>query len=90
MSLSKTSRLTAARITGMLRRLPTGSTLIIHKSGKVQAAVPNPRRRSKNVAAGFYDDEGIFHPIRASYDYKGSRAGESKRKGKKRKAKRKR
>lgn len=36
----------------------------------------NPRR---NVAAGFYDDVGVFHPIRASYDYSPARAGEKSR-----------
>jgi len=45
----------------------------------------NPRRR--NVSAGFVDEEGIFHPIRASYDYNRRRAGDppKKRKAVKRK-----
>jgi hypothetical protein len=34
------------------------------------------RGRRRNVTAGFYDEEGMFHPIRASYDYSRSRAGE--------------
>lgn len=38
------------------------------------------RPRGRNVAAGFYDEEGIFHPIRASHDYSQRRAGETKRK----------
>jgi hypothetical protein len=38
----------------------------------------NPRRR-RNVAAGFYDEDGYFHPIRASYDYSRSRAGEGRK-----------
>jgi hypothetical protein len=42
--------------------------------------VRNPKR---NVAAGFYDEEHIFHPIRASYDYDPGRAGESRRPRKK-------
>lgn len=37
----------------------------------------NPRRR--NIAAGFYDEDGYFHPIRASYDYSRKRAGEQKK-----------
>ena len=48
----------------------------------------NRGRRRRNVAAGFYDEEGIFHPIRASYDYSRKRAGEKaapKRKPAKRK-----
>lgn len=34
--------------------------------------------RVKNIAAGFYDSKGVFHPIRASADYDYDRAGESK------------
>ena len=36
-------------------------------------------RRRRNVAAGFVDEEGVFHPIRASYDYSAKRAGEAKK-----------
>jgi hypothetical protein len=39
----------------------------------------------KNVAAGYVDEEGEFHPIRASYDYSGSRAGDAPKKSKKKK-----
>jgi hypothetical protein len=47
----------------------------------------------RNVAAGFYDEEGIFHPMRASHDYDPSRVGErgrakSRAKGKRKKARR--
>lgn len=50
------------------------------------------RGRRRNVAAGFYDEDGYFHPIRASYDYSRSRAGEPplKRKSKKKKRRAKR
>ena len=57
-------------------------------SGKVQVMVPpsslktNPLKRKRNVAAGFYDEDGQFHPIRASYDYSGSRAGDKPKKAK--------
>ena len=30
----------------------------------------------RNVAAGFVDSQGIFHPLRASYDYDPIRVGE--------------
>ena len=43
---------------------------------KVQISPRNLKRNPRNVAAGFYDEEGIFHPIRASHDYKPRRAGE--------------
>ena len=39
--------------------------------------------RMKNVAAGFMDEDGIFHPIRASFDYSPSRAGEGRSRPKK-------
>ena len=45
--------------------------------------VRNPRR---NIAAGFHDEEGQFHPIRASFDYDPGRAGESRRPRKKKAA----
>lgn len=34
----------------------------------------------KNIAAGFHDEEGIFHPIRASFDYDPARGGDRARK----------
>jgi hypothetical protein len=44
-----------------------------------------PRRRMRrNIAAGFYDEDGYFHPIRASYDYKPERAGEGRKRRKSR------
>jgi hypothetical protein len=40
---------------------------------------PNPRTPRRNVAAGFYDEDAVFHPIRASFDYSPARAGERAR-----------
>lgn len=58
----------------------------VTKSGVIQAKLPaSAVRRKRNIAAGFRDEEGIFHPIRASYDYSGSRAGDPPPKRKKRK-----
>ena len=55
----------------------------INRDGSVTLAIPdsvmrraNPRR-SRNVAQGFFDQSGIFHPIRASADYDESRGGDS-------------
>ena len=31
----------------------------------------------RNIAQGFVDSSGVFHPIRASVDYNARRAGES-------------
>lgn len=45
------------------------------KKQAVQNAKRVLRRHFKNVIAGFKDSSG-FHPIRASADYKPSRAGE--------------
>lgn len=33
-------------------------------------------KRARNVAQGFYDASGVFHPIRSSADYDGGTAGE--------------
>jgi hypothetical protein len=52
---------------------PVGNATFFGKSYKRAAAAG--RRFLRNVAAGFWDDTG-FHPIRASYDYSGKRAGE--------------
>jgi hypothetical protein len=66
----------------------------INPNGSVSLMVPksslkkNPKRR--NIAAGFYDEDGYFHPIRASYDYSPSRAGDKPAKRAKAKAKKKR
>jgi hypothetical protein len=76
------------------------SAIRISKSGKVDIKVPastakklmNPKGKRRNVAAGFYDEDGYFHPIRASFDYSGSRAGDKPKKkaAKKKRAKAKR
>src|SRR5579871_6462593 len=48
----------------------------------VKLVNPGSRKR-RNVAAGYHDEDGYFHPIRASYDYDPKRAGEKgKRRGK--------
>lgn len=38
------------------------------------------RRPRKNVAQGFFDGNGVFHPIRSSSDYDGEKAGETGKK----------
>ena len=52
------------------------------KTGALKLAI-DPRKlkrpRKENFAAGFYDEYGGFHPIRASFDYVASRVGEKKR-----------
>lgn len=40
------------------------------------------RVKRRNIAAGFYDEDGYFHPIRASYDYSPSRAVEGRKRAK--------
>jgi len=56
-------------------------------SGSKKNAIAKARKffrtRMRNVAAGFYDEDGVFHPIRASYDYSARRAGEGSRKSRK-------
>ena len=52
------------------------------KSKRGYIMVPATRKnggilpRRGNVAAGFVDEDGQFHPIRASFDYNAKRAGE--------------
>lgn len=72
----------------------TGWTVPIHLGENVTVRVRGKSRKSamsransfrrthlKNIMAGFYDEDGIFHPIRASKDYSPSRAGEGRRGG---------
>lgn len=40
------------------------------------------RSGRRNITAGFYDEEGIFHPIRASADYDPGRGGDRPKKRK--------
>jgi len=61
------------------RALAAQYTGIARAKKAVRSAV-NPRR--KNIAAGYYDEDGYFHPIRASFDYSPSRAGEGRKKRK--------
>jgi len=75
-SLNKWINASAVRV-----RRSGGQLLVDLKVRGIKALGGKPRRR--NVAAGFYDDEGIFHPIRASYDYKRSAAGEKPKKRRK-------
>lgn len=79
------------KLSGGRTQNPVGSATFFGKSYK--KALSAGRRFLKNIAAGFYDEDGVFHPIRASYDYSSSRAGESrgrtkKRAGRKKKARR--
>lgn len=68
-----------------------------NENGSVSMDVPGravnrgrrTNRRRRNIAAGFWDDSG-FHPIRASYDYSPSRAGETRKPKRKAKAKKRR
>jgi hypothetical protein len=73
---------------GLPRNKWVNARVRITKGGKIQAAVSEdilgrlfkPKRknsRRRNVAAGFVDEEGLFHPIRASFDYSGKRAGDA-------------
>lgn len=44
--------------------------------------------KARNIAQGFHDSKGVFHPIRASSDYDSRRVSvESKRPARKKKAK---
>lgn len=47
-------------------------------------------KRARNVAEGFYDASGVFHPIRSSVDYDGGTAGEGGGKPRRTRSKKKR
>jgi len=47
-------------------------------------------RRERNVAQGFFDGNGVFHPIRSSADYDGGTAGETGGKPRRTRSKKKR
>lgn len=55
---------------GRLRRPATAEEIERTKLGRAGAEM------RANIAAGFYDEEGVFHPIRASWDYDPRRVGE--------------
>ncbi len=48
------------------------------KGGERQGEEKTSARR-QNIAAGFHDEDGVFHPIRASHDYDPARVGEKRR-----------
>jgi hypothetical protein len=69
------------------QELPFGEWVPAHavkfnQDGTVEVMTESPahaaahNRGRRNIAAGFYDEDGYFHPIRASWDYSRSRAGE--------------
>jgi hypothetical protein len=39
------------------------------------------RTRMKNITEGFFDKQGVFHPIRSAADYSPKRAGEKGTRG---------
>lgn len=68
-------------------RIGRNGKIDVKVSGATARKLSNPKGRKKrrNIAAGFYDEDGYFHPIRASYDYSLGRAGDKPRKAAKKK-----
>lgn len=62
---------------------PIGTAIFTGKSVKEAERIGT--RALKNIAEGFYDKKGIFHPIRHSADYSPAAAGETGRKKRKKK-----
>jgi len=60
---------------------------IVGTTGRYQVK-RNPRRARRNVEGGYIDKQGVFHPIRASWDYSYTRAGEGKRSAKEERSRR--
>ena len=78
--MAKESRVSLKNFTGTVTRLPNGQVRV---SGRGQAT------RKANVAEGFMDSHGTFHPIRHSADYDAVRTGESLGESKRRRSKKK-
>jgi hypothetical protein len=57
--------------------IPASGVIIDKKRGKIHIINPG---KIRNIAQGFFDQSGTFHPIRASEDYDSSRVGEGKKK----------
>lgn len=62
--------------------LPPGTRAVRVRKNSIDFLTVGKKKSRKNIFAGFYDEDGIFHPIRASADYSASRAGEGGRKRK--------
>ena len=78
------------------QELPYGEWVPSHavkfnSDGTVDVMTESQHNRGRrNVAAGFVDEDGTFHPIRSSFDYDPSRVGERAKKRKKKVAKKRR
>lgn len=74
-----------------IKKLTSGNRFLDLATGYVYTRrAQNPKRKTRNVAQGFYDGNGVFHPIRASVDYDGGTAGEAGGKAKRTRSKKKR
>lgn len=58
---------------------------VIIQGNKVHVINPG-KARVANVAQGFVDSSGVFHPIRASGDYSPAKVGEKKKRATKKRA----
>ena len=59
--------------------IPASGVIIDKKRGKIHIINPG---KIRNIAQGFFDQSGTFHPIRASTDYDSGRVGETRKKKK--------
>lgn len=78
--MAKETRVSLQNFTGTVTRL---------RNGQVRVSGRGRTTRKQNVAEGFVDAGGTFHPIRESGDYDATRTGESLGESKRRKAKKK-
>jgi|SRR5882672_824878 len=77
------ARKTKAKSTASHRRkVASRKATTKHLAGRSLSRTTSTGKRLKrrNIAEGFYDASGIFHPIRAAADYSRARAGETGRK----------
>lgn len=74
------------------KTIPQGKGTVLVSSGYYldKATGTVFAKRARNVAEGFFDGNGVFHPIRSSADYDGGTAGETGGKPRRTRSKKKR
>ena len=63
-----------AKQVGLNKWIPASAVRLVKRGGKIVTQIKNTGRR--NVADGFVDSAGRFHPIRWARDYDPSRTAE--------------
>lgn len=73
-----------------VKKLTSGNRYLDLATGYVYTRRAQNAGRARNISQGFFDANGVFHPIRASVDYDGGTAGETGGKARRTRSKKKR